>query len=49
MESGEKINVSHLELSLTLQLEYEPDPRTVIEDAADIEREARDAELRKQK
>ena len=49
MESGEKVNVAHLELSLTLPLEYVPDPRTVIEDAADIEREARDAELRKQK
>jgi len=27
---------------MTLPLEYIPDPRTVIEDAADIEREAKD-------
>ena len=38
-----------MELSFTLPLEYVPDPRTVIEDAADIEREARDQELRKKK
>ena len=49
MDTGEKVNVAHLELCLTLPMEYVPDPRTVIEDAADIEREARDAELRKKK
>jgi hypothetical protein len=38
-----------LELSFTLPLEYVPDPRTVIEDAADIEREAKDQELRNKK
>lgn len=48
-DTGEKVNVAHLELSLTLPCEYVPDPRTVIEDAADIEREARDHELRKKK
>ena len=48
-DTGEKVNVAHLELSFTLPLEYVPDPRTVIEDAADIEREARDQELRKKK
>ena len=42
VDVGEKINVAHLELCMTLPLEYIPDPRTVIEDAADIEREAKD-------
>jgi hypothetical protein len=30
-------------------MEFLPDPRTVIEDAADKDREARDRELRKKK
>lgn len=30
-------------------MEYIPDPRTVIEDAADVEREAKDRELRRKK
>jgi hypothetical protein len=34
---------------LTLPMEYMPDPRTVIEDDADIKREARDRELRMKK
>jgi hypothetical protein len=49
VDVGEKVNVAHLEMALTLPMEYVPDPRTVIEDAADHEREARDAELRKKK
>jgi hypothetical protein len=49
VESNERVNVAHLELCLSLPMEYIPDPRTVIEDAADIEREARDRELRKKK
>lgn len=42
IDVGEKVNVAHLELCMTLPLEYIPDPRTVIEDAADIEREVKD-------
>ena len=38
-----------MELCLTLPMEFIPDPRTVIEDAADVEREARDRELRKRR
>lgn len=34
---------------MTLPMEYLPDPRTVIEDDADIKREARDRELRMKK
>lgn len=49
-ESNERINVAHLEAQvLTLPMEYLPDPRTVIEDDADIKREARDRELRMKK
>ena len=33
--SDERINVQHLELALTLPLNHIPDPRTVLEDAAD--------------
>jgi len=40
------VNVSHLELALTIPMEYLPDPRTVLEDAADMEREAKDRALR---
>ncbi len=40
--------MAHLELCLRLPMEYLPDPRTVIEDAHDREREERDlAERRK--
>jgi hypothetical protein len=40
------VNVSHLELAFTLPMEYIPDPRTVLEDAADMEKDARDRMLR---
>jgi hypothetical protein len=50
VESNERINVAHLEQQiLTLPMEYLPDPRTVIEDDADIKREAKDRELRMKK
>ena len=40
--------MAHLELALRLPMEFLPDPRTVIEDAQDREREERDlAERRK--
>jgi hypothetical protein len=45
--SGERINVAHLELALRLPMEYIPDPRTVIEDAQDKEKEERDAAERR--
>mmetsp|Transcript_16135 Transcript_16135/g.27290 ORF Transcript_16135/g.27290 Transcript_16135/m.27290 type:complete len:201 (+) Transcript_16135:667-1269(+) len=47
--SNERVNVAHLDLALSLPLEYLPDPRTVIEDQADVEREAKDRELRRKK
>ena len=40
--SQERINVAHLELALRLPMEFIPDPRTVIEDAHDREKEERD-------
>ena len=40
------MNVSHLELAFTLPMEYIPDPRIVLEDAADMEKDARDRMLR---
>jgi len=46
VESNERINFGHLKLALTLPVELIPDPRTVLEDAADMEREVRDRELR---
>jgi len=46
VESAERVNVSHLELAYTVPMEFVPDPRTVLEDAADMEREARDRALR---
>lgn len=45
--SNERINVTHLELAIRLPMEYIPDPRTVIEDAYDREKEERDAEDRR--
>lgn len=42
----ERINFNHLKIALSLPMELIPDPRTVLEDAADMEREARDRELR---
>jgi hypothetical protein len=48
--SNDRINVAHLEAqALTLPMEYMPDPRTIIEDEADIKREAKDRELRMRK
>jgi len=46
VESQERVNISHLELALTIPMEYMPDPRTVLEDAADMEREAKDRAIR---
>ena len=39
--------MAHLELALRLPMEYIPDPRTVIEDAQDKEKEERDAAERR--
>lgn len=49
MESNERINVVHLEKALTLPLELLPDPRILIEDAADQDREVRERELKKKR
>ena len=46
VETNERVNVQHLEIALRMPLEYIPDPRTVLEDAADMEKEAKDRELR---
>jgi hypothetical protein len=51
--SNEKINFAQignvLKLGLRLPMEYIPDPRTVIEDAQDREKEERDAEERRKR
>ena len=47
--SNERINVSKMQNGLTIPLEYVPDPRTVLEDAADLEREAKDRALREKR
>lgn len=47
MATQERVNVAHLELALRLPMEYIPDPRTVIEDAQDKEKEERDAAERR--
>jgi hypothetical protein len=47
--SSEKIDIRHLKLALRLPMEYIPDPRTVIEDAHDREKEERDAEERRKR
>lgn len=49
MESNERINVVHLEKALTLPLELHPDPRILIEDAADQDREVREREVKKKR
>ena len=49
VDEGERINVTHLELALTLPLEYIPDPRTVLEDAADMEKNERERMMRNKK
>jgi hypothetical protein len=41
-DPNERVNVAHLELSLRVQMDYHPDPRTVIEDDADRMRYERD-------
>ena len=46
VDNSERINVAHLELAFTAPFEYMPDPRTVLEDAADMERDAKDRALR---
>ena len=45
-DPNEKINVTHLELCLRLPLEIIPDPRTIIEDDVDAQRQQRDMEAR---
>jgi hypothetical protein len=47
--SQERINVAHLELAMRVPMEYLPDPRTVIEDAQDREKEERDAAERRKR
>ena len=47
--SNERINVAHLELAMRLPMEYLPDPRTVIEDQQDKEKEERDAAERRKR
>lgn len=49
MESNERINVVHLEKALALPLEFIPDPRILLEDAADQDREVRERELKKKR
>jgi hypothetical protein len=49
VETNERINVAHLKLCLSLPLEYIPDPRTIIEDAADQDKEEKMREQRLQK
>ena len=46
IDTGERVNVTHLELAFTLPMEYIPDPRTVLEDAADMEKDARERMLK---
>lgn len=46
VESNERINVAHAKLCLSLPLEYIPDPRTIIEDAADQDKEEKMREQR---
>lgn len=46
VESNERINVKQMIHAMTLPIEQIPDPRTEIEDKADMEREAKDRELR---
>lgn len=47
--SQERINVAHLELAMRIPMEFLPDPRTVIEDAHDREKEERDAADRRKR
>jgi len=37
-----------MECAMMLPTEFYPDPRTIIEDQADMERESRDREIRRQ-
>ena len=41
--------MAHLELALRIPMEFLPDPRTVIEDAHDREKEERDAADRRKR
>ncbi|MFM7859682.1 MAG: hypothetical protein ACKO96_49075, partial [Flammeovirgaceae bacterium] len=41
-ETGERINVTQLEKCFSFAAEFTSDPRTIIEDAADIEKELKD-------
>jgi hypothetical protein len=43
------VNVAHLELAMSMPMEFIPDPRTVLEDAADMEREEKDRQIRARK
>ena len=43
------MNVAHLELAMSMPMEFIPDPRTVLEDAADMEREEKDRQIRARK
>lgn len=49
VDSGERLNFGHFKLGLTLPMEFIPDPRTVLEDAHDLEREAKEKELKQKR
>jgi hypothetical protein len=48
-ETNERLNVNHLELVYRMYMEYYPDPRAIIEDARDKEKEVRKVEDDKKK
>lgn len=47
--SNDRIKVSQLEIAFSLPMEQVPDPRTVLEDAADFEKEERDRAVKQRK
>jgi len=47
-DTGERVNTKGMECAMMLPTEFYPDPRTIIEDQADMERESRDREIRRQ-
>ena len=49
MPSNDKIKKTDLELALRIPMEYLPDPRTLIEDDIDRQKEERDAEERRKR
>lgn len=49
VDTGERINVTQLEKCFSFAAEFIPDPRTVIEDAADFEKELKDKEIKKRR